>query len=162
MIRVSLLAAAALVAGMCGAASAGTVSGTPFTVQVTVTSGCVINTGPTSTIDFGTWPGTSIVPPDIASSVGVTCTSGSAYTMRFTSVNTVGANHVDRVMLNGVQPIGYQIRAGATAIGDNTATGLGGTGSGAQQNTAINFHINSWTPVLTGLYIDNVTLQVDF
>jgi spore coat protein U-like protein len=162
MRRVSLLAAAALVAGLTGGASAGTVSGTPFVVQVTVSAGCTINSGPSGTIDFGVNSGTGPIPADIASSVGVTCTNTSPYVIRFTSTNTVTAN-TDRTMVNGANTVGYQIRQGTTPIGNTNATGFGATGNGALQTTAINFHINSWpTPVPPGVYADNVTLQVDF
>jgi spore coat protein U-like protein len=161
MFRVSLLAASALVLGLCGTASAGTVSGTPFTVQVTVTAGCTINSGPTGSIDFGSNDGSGPAPADIASSVGVTCTNTSPYKIRFTGTMS-GASHTDRLMVNGAENIGYQIRQGVTLIGDNTATAFGGTGNGALQTTAINFHINNWTPVTPAVYTDNVTLQVDF
>ena len=161
MIKVSILAAAALVAGMCGGASAGTVSGSPFVVQVTVTAGCNINSGPSGTIDFGSNAGTGPAPADISSSVGVTCTNASPYVIRFTSTMPVTSN-TDRTMVNGAESIGYQIRQGATLIGDTKGTGFGGTGSGVLQTTAINFHINNWTPVTPAVYTDSVTLQVDF
>jgi spore coat protein U-like protein len=161
MFRVSLLAASAFVLGMCGAASAGTVAGTPFVVQVTVTAGCTINSGPTGTIDFGSNAGSGPVPADIASSVGVTCTNTSPYKIRFTSTNPVSGN-TNRTMVNGAENIGYQIRQGVTLIGDTNATGIGATGTGALQTTAINFHVNNWTPVTPAVYTDNVTLQVDF
>ena len=149
---------------LCGPASAlTTISGAPFTVQVTVTASCAINTGPSGTIDFGSNAGTGPAPGDIGSSVGVTCTNGSAYNIRFTSTNAVTAN-TNRIMVNGAENIGYQIRktSNSALIGDNTATSLAGTGTGVLQTTAINFHINNWTPVTPALYTDSVTLQVDF
>ena len=161
MLRVSLLAASALVLGLCGTASAGTISGAPFTVQVTVTASCTINSGPTGSIDFGSNAGSGPVPADIASSVGVTCTNTSPYKIRFTSTNPVTGN-TNRTMVNGAENIGYQIRQGVTLIGDNAATAFGATGNGALQTTAINFHINNWTPVTPAVYTDSVTLQVDF
>jgi spore coat protein U-like protein len=160
MLRISFFAAAALVLGTTGGAQAGLTSGTPFTVQVTITAGCNINSGPTGTIDFGTVAGTASAPADIASSVSITCTNTTAYTMRFTSTNTTSTT--SRLMKNGAQSIGYQIRQGVTLIGDTVPTGIGATGNGAAQSTAINFHINSWTPVTPAVYTDSVTLQVDF
>ena len=163
MLRVSMFAASSLVLGMCSAASAGTVSGTAFTVQVTDVAGCTISSGPTGTIDFGSYAGTAAAPPDVASSVGVICTNTSPYVIRFTSTNPVASN-TDRTMVNGAENIGYQIRKTSTStlIGNTNATGIGATGSGVLQTTAINFHINNWTPVTPAVYTDSVTLQVDF
>ena len=56
------LAATVFFAAFAGAAQAATTSGTPFTVQVTVTAGCNINSGPTGTIDFGSAAGTGAAP----------------------------------------------------------------------------------------------------
>ena len=160
MFRVFLLAAA-LVAGMCSGASASTVSGTPFAVQVTVTAGCNINSGPSGMIDFGSNVSVGPAPADIASSLGVTCTNSSPYVIRFTSTNPV-TGHTDRTMVNGAQSVSYQIRQGATLIGDTNATGLGATANGGLQTTAIIFHIVGWAPVSPNTYTDTVTLQVDF
>ncbi len=157
-------ALAAVSAFFCGFAAptlAGTTAGTPFTVQVTIVAGCNINSGPSGTIDFGSAAGTASAPVDIASAVSVTCTNTSPYVIRFTSVNTVTSN-TNRIMINGAQSIGYQIRQGVTLIGNTNATGFGATGNGSAQATAINFHINNWTPVTPAVYTDSVTLQVDF
>jgi spore coat protein U-like protein len=161
MVRVSLLAASALLLGLCGSASAGTVSGTPFTVQVNVVAGCVITTDVAGPIDFGSAAPSDPTPADVPSQVGVNCTNTAPYKIRFTSVNPVTGN-TDRQMTFGADSVGYQIRAGATLIGNTNATGLGGTGTGAIQTTNLNFHINAWTPAALGVYTDTVTLQVDF
>lgn len=147
----------------CSPVLAGTTSGTPFTVQVTITAGCAINSGPTGTIDFGSVAGTAATPADIASSVSVTCTNTTPYVVRFTSSNAVTGN-TNRIMANGAQSIGYQIikTAGSVLIGNTNATGISATGNGAAQVTPINFHINTWTPVTPAVYTDSVTLQVDF
>lgn len=156
---VAALAALSLFTG--GASWAGTTSGVAFTVQVTVVAGCNINSGPSGTIDFGSAAGTGAAPADVASSVSITCTNTSPYVIRFTSVNPVTGN-TSRTMVNGAQNIGYQIRQGVTLIGNTNATGFGATGNGAAQTTAINFHVNNWTPVTPAVYTDSVTLQVDF
>jgi spore coat protein U-like protein len=161
MFRIALFASAALAIGMSASAQAGTTSGTPFTVQVTIVAGCAINSGPTGTIDFGSVSGAAAAPADIASSVSVTCTNTTPYSWHFNSVNAVTGN-TDRVMKNGAVTLGYQIRQGVTLIGNTIATGVSATGNGAAQATAINFHINSWTPVAPAVYTDTVTLQVDF
>ena len=161
MLKLSLASIASLALCMGGASHAGTTSGTAFTVQVTVVAGCNINSGPSGTIDFGSAAGTAAAPADVASAVQITCTNASPYVIRFTSVNTVTGN-TSRIMVNGAQNIGYQIRQGVTLIGNTNATGFGATGSGAAQTTAINFHINNWTPVTPAVYTDSVTLQVDF
>lgn len=158
----SLAAAAVLAAVSSGIAYAATTSGTPFTVQVTVTAGCNIDTGsPTGTINFGSVAGTATAPSDVSGNMVVTCTNTTPYNIYFTSANTVTGN-TNRIMVNGAESIGYQIRQGTTPIGNTAGTGYSGTGSGAQQTTAINFHINSWSPVTPGTYTDTVTMHVDF
>lgn len=163
MLRVSLFAASALVLGMCGSASAGTVSGSPFTVQVTVTAGCTISSGPSGTIDFGSVVYTATPPSDIGSTVDVACTNTSPYVIRFTSSNPVASN-TNRTMVNGAENVGYQILDSSTLspIGNTNATGIGATGNGLVQSTPILFHINNWSPVTPAVYTDSVTLQVDF
>jgi len=159
----SFAAAAALAAVSSGLAFAGTTSGTPFTVQVTVDAGCNIDTGsPTGTINFGTVAGTAAAPADVSGNMVVTCTNTTPYRIYFTSTNTVTGN-TNRIMnAGGAENIGYQIRQGTTPIGNTPATGYSGTGNGSQQTTAINFHINSWTPITPGTYTDTVTMNVDF
>ena len=151
-----------------GPAVAGITTGTPFTVQVTVTAGCTINTGsPTGTYDFGPVAGTAATPTDISANVLVTCTNTSPYTLYFTSSNTVTGNTA-RIMkpATGTDTVPYQIRQGATAIGNTSATGFGATGNGSSQTTAINFHITNWSPTVSAVapavYSDTVTLQVNF
>ncbi len=158
----SIAAAAALAVLSGGAALAAVTSGTPFTVQVTVTSGCNINAGsPSGTINFGSQAGTAAAPADISANIVVTCTTGTAYTVYFTSINTTGTS--SRLMTSGAESIGYQIRTGTTPIGDTLATGYAaGTGNGASQTYPINFHINSWSAVTPNIYTDTVTMQVEF
>ena len=164
----SIAAAAALAVFSGGMALAGTTAGTPFTVQITVAASCTINSGPTGIINFGTHAGTAALATiaDVSSSVNVTCTNTSPYKVYFTSVNTVTSG-TDRIMTTGgSESVGYQIRQGTTPISNNATTGFySGTGNGAAQAIAINFHINSWTPtapVTPGTYSDTVTLNVDF
>ena len=158
----SFAAAAALAVVSSGMAYAATTSGTPFTVQVTVTAGCNIDTGsPTGVVNFGSHAGTGATPSDVSGNMIVTCTNTTAYSIYFTSGNTVTGN-TNRIMVNGAESIGYQIRQGTTAIGNTPATGYSATGNGTSQSTAINFHITSWTPVTPGIYSDTVTMNVDF
>lgn len=156
-------ATAMMAMGCIAPALAGTTSGTPFTVQVTVTAGCNIDTGsPTGTINFGSVAGTAAAPADISANMVVTCTNTTPYKVYFGSSNTVTAN-TNRVMsAGGSETIGYQIRQGTTPIGNTAATGYSATGSGVSQTTAINFHITNWTPVTPAIYTDTVTMHVDF
>ena len=99
----SIAAAATLAVVTAGAALAGTTAGTTFTVQVTVTAGCNINTGsPTGTIDFGSVAGTASAPADQSGNMVVTCTNTTPYKIYFTSTNTVTSN-TNRLMVNGAE-----------------------------------------------------------
>lgn len=78
----SITAAAALAVVSSGIALAATTSGTPFTVQVTVTAGCNIDTGsPSGTINFGSVAGTAAAPSDVSGNMVVTCTNSTPYTI---------------------------------------------------------------------------------
>ena len=157
----SIAAAAALAVVSCGTAYAGITSGTPFTVQVTVTAGCNITTDG-STVTFATTAGTAAAPADQTPSVAITCTNTTPYTIYFGSANTVTGN-VNRIMTNGAQSIGYQIRHAGGTIGNTLATGWApGNGTGSAQTWGLVFRITNWTPVTPNTYTDTVTMNVEF
>ncbi len=159
--------AAALAVSASSSAYAGTTSGTPFTVQVTVNAGCNIDSGPTGTVDFGAVAGTATAPADVSSTILVTCTNTTVGKIYFTSTNTVTSN-TDRIM-TAVGPstdqIGYQIRNGTTPIGNTAVTGYSFTSTGAQHTLNANFHLTNWNPAAPftpDVYRDTVTMHVDF
>ena len=158
--RVYALAAALGVFPL-GNGYAATTSGTGFTVQMTVSAGCAITTDG-STVTFATTAGTAAAPADQTLDVGITCTSGTGYTLDVTSANTVTGN-TNRIMVNGGNSIGYRILQGANVIGNTQPTGLTGlTGTGSEQTYTLTLNINSWSAVPPATYSDTATLQVDF
>jgi spore coat protein U-like protein len=157
----SILAGLALSVGLSAYAAAETTSGTPFTVQVTVTAGCKIDSGPTGTINFGSVSGVAAAPADIGSSFAVTCTNTTPYKYYFTSVNTV-TTAVNRVMVNGANTVGYKIKQGSTDMPNVATNNIGGTGNGASQTYPLTFTVTNWTPTAPGTYTDTVTLSVEF
>ena len=137
------------------------VSGTQFTVQVTVTAGCKIDTGPTGTINFGSVSGVASAPGDVASSFAVTCTDTTPYKYYFVSTNPVTSS-VNRVMTNGANSVGYKIVQGTADMPNVLTTSVGATGSGISQTYPLTFKVTNWTPTAPGVYTDTVTLSVEF
>ena len=152
---------AALIAFPLNNVTAATTSGTGFTVQVQVTAGCAITTDGAA-VTFASTAGTAAAPADQTHSVGITCTTGTGYTLYITSANTVTGNTA-RIMTNGSESIGYRILQGANVIGNTVGTGLGSlTGSGIEQSYTLTYNITNWTAVTPNTYTDTATLQVDF
>ncbi len=143
----------------------------PFTVSATVVKNCNVNKP--NNIDFGT-----VNPGDTnlagSTSLGVTCTSSTPYNIGLKPSNnhTAGAGEMLPVTPGGgnTDRIPYQLRSGSGANGTvwgNTATaaqtgnGVGGTGTGLQQN----YNIYATVPSADyhyGDYQDTVTVQVNY
>lgn len=156
----TLAASATLLALSAAPSFAQTTSGTSFTVQVTVTKGCSINTDVTGPVDFGSHAGTGATPADQNRTVGITCTNTTPYDVYFTSVNAMTGTN--RFMVNGAESVGYQILRSGTPVGNTAGTGFSATGSGTTQTYPLVFNINSWSPVTPNTYTDTVTMQIDF
>ena len=152
------------------AAQAGTATAN-MTVQITITASCTINT---TTLDFGSNPGTALVASAIngSTTVSVTCTNGSPYSIGMDNGANVSGSQ--RRMNSGTNFLNYnlfvdaaRLNAWTTAASSSTCTTANscylGTGSGAAQSVNIYGTVPSTgTAPATGVYTDTVTMTITF
>jgi spore coat protein U-like protein len=151
-------------------AQAGT-STANLTVQITITASCTINA---ATLDFGSNPGTTLVATNIDASttVSVTCTSGSPYSIGMD--NGANVSGTQRRMKTGANFLNYNLyvdagrtNAWTTAASNSTCTTANscalGTGNGSAQSVSIYGRVPSiGTAPPTGAYSDTVVMTITY
>jgi spore coat protein U-like protein len=142
-----------------------------LTVQLTITASCTINA---ATLDFGSNPGTTLVAANIdaSSTVSVTCTSGSPYSIGMD--NGANASGTQRRMKTGANFLNYNLyvdagrtNAWTTAASNSTCTTANscalGTGNGSAQPVNIYGRVPSiGTAPPTGAYSDTVLMTITY
>lgn len=151
-------------------AQAGTATSN-LAVQVTITASCTINA---ATLDFGSNPGTTLIAANIdaSSTVSVTCTSGSPYSIGMG--NGANASGTQRRMISGANFLNYNLyvdagrtNAWTTAASNSTCTTANscalGTGNGSAQSVSIYGRVPSiGTAPPTGAYTDTVLMTITY
>jgi spore coat protein U-like protein len=142
-----------------------------LTVQITITASCTINA---ATLDFGSNPGTTLVAANIdaSSTVSVTCTSGSPYSIGMD--NGANASGAQRRMKTGANFLNYNLyvdagrtNAWTTAASNSTCTTANscalGTGNGSAQSVSIYGRVPSiGTAPPPGAYTDTVLMTITY
>lgn len=160
------IAGAVAIAGVAAfAVAAQPAAAAPLAVDATVTENCDVTASP---IAFGNVDSRSTDPTTQASTISVTCTSGTGYSVAADAGLGTGATITDRKMKSGSNLLNYALYtdAGRTVIwGDGTVTTGGtkltGTGNGSAQT--INYYgrvPGGQTTVPKGTYTDTVTVTV--
>jgi spore coat protein U-like protein len=140
-------------------------------VQITITASCTINA---ATLDFGSNPGTTLVAANIdaSSTVSVTCTSGSPYSIGMD--NGANASGTQRRMKTGANFLNYNLyvdagrtNAWTTSASSSTCTTANscalGTGNGSAQSVSIFGRVPSiGTAPPTGVYSDTVLMTITY
>ncbi len=170
--RALWLAGLALVGGLLAGLSDGSHAATPvtntFQVQATITSSCTVSG---SSLNFGSAidPLASATPLDATSTLTVTCSNTTPYTVALNAgANAGGAtNFSSRTMKSGTDTLGYQLYldAGRTTVwGDGSAASSNktGTGSGTAQTLSVYGRIPSLANVVPGSYTDTVTVTISY
>jgi spore coat protein U-like protein len=142
--------------------NAATVTST-FTVQMTVTSSCVINS--TSTMDFGT-QGVLTANVDSTSTLAVQCTNTTAYNIGLDAGTGTGATVAVRKMTNGSKTINYSLyttSARTTVWGNTVGTDtVAATGNGASQSYTVYGRVPAQTTPAAAAYTDTITVTVTY
>jgi spore coat protein U-like protein len=154
--------AAALVA-MPAAGIAATAT-TTFQVTATVISVCTVSA---TDLAFGNYDASAGAPNDNSSTVNVTCSNGSPYTVALDAGTGSGATVAVRRMSNGGDTLDYSMyttAARVTVWGDGTAgtSTQAGTGNGAAQAFTVYGRIPTGQFVTAGSYADTVTATVTY
>jgi spore coat protein U-like protein len=152
------------------AAQAGTATAN-LTVQITITASCTINA---ATLDFGSNAGTAVAASAVngSTTVSVTCTNGSPYSIGMDNGAHVSANQ--RRMMSGSNYLNYNLYVDSghtnpwtTGSSNSACTTTGdcylGTGSGSAQTVNIYGQVPSvGSAPPPGAYTDTVTMTITY
>jgi len=134
-----------------------------FTVQMTLTSSCVINSA--STLNFGS-QGVLVANVDNASTLQVQCTSTTPYNIGLDAGLGTGATVAVRKMTNGASTINYSLYrdSGRTTVWGNTVgtNTVAGTGNGALQSYTVYGRVPPQATPAAATYSDTITVTVTY
>ncbi|WP_439816201.1 Csu type fimbrial protein [Zavarzinia sp. CC-PAN008] len=160
-IAAGLLAAAALLLPVAGHAAS---SSSQFTVSATVSDECAVNA---ADLNFGTYSINSSAPLTATSTIGVTCTTGTAYSVKLdggAQGNVTGRQMSD--LTDPAKRLSYQLYsdvAYTVVWGDGTnGTAQAGTGSGSTQSLTVRGRIPAQQAASAGSYRDTITVTVTY
>jgi spore coat protein U-like protein len=141
-------------------AAAGSVTGT-FTAQIAIAAACTINSA--SSLNFGT-QGVLAANVDQSSTIQVTCTNTTPYTIGLDAGTGSGATVAARKMSSGGNTVSYALYADAahTTIWGNTPAGdtIAGTGNGSAQSFTVYGRVPPQGAPAPGNYSDTITVTV--
>ena len=155
------LGIAACIYASCNFSAQAATATSNLTVQITITASCTINA---ATLDFLSNPGTTLVASNIdaQSTVSVTCTSGSPYSIGMD--NGANASGTQRRMKTGANFLNYNlyVDAGRSTTWTTAAPALG-TGNGSAQSVSIYGRVPSiGTAPPPGTYSDTVLMTITY
>jgi spore coat protein U-like protein len=156
------LLAGLLLLPLASPAGAATTTST-FTVQMTVTSSCVINSA--STLNFGN-QGVLVANVDNSSTLQVQCTNTTPYNIGLDAGTGSGATVAVRKMTSGASTINYSLysdSARTTVWGNTVGTNtVSATGSGASQSYTVYGRVPPQTTPAAATYTDTITVTVTY
>jgi spore coat protein U-like protein len=161
--RKKLLPALAACLGLTSGAAYGLTTTTPFTVQMTITASCVINSA--GTLNFGSQGVlTSAVPA--TSTIQVQCTNTTPYNIGLDAGTATGATVTTRKMTNAGNTISYALysNAGMTTNWGNTVgtDTVAATGNGAAQSYTVYGQVPAQATPAPATYTDTITVTVTY
>ena len=134
-----------------------------FTVQMTLTSSCVINSA--STLNFGSH-GVLTANVNSTSTVRVQCTSGTPYNIGLNAGTGSGATVAIRKMTHTSSTVTYSIYqdSGRTIVWGNTVgtDTVAATGNGAAQSHTLYGRVPPQTTPAPAVYTDTITVTVTY
>jgi spore coat protein U-like protein len=141
-------------------AFAGTAS-TTFTAQLAIAAACTINSA--AALNFGT-QGVLAANVDQTSTIGVTCTNTTPYTIGLDAGAGSGATIAARKLTSGGNTVSYTLYSDAahTAVWGNTPSSdtVAATGSGSVQNFTVYGRVPPQAAPAPGNYSDTITVTV--
>jgi spore coat protein U-like protein len=144
-------------------AAYGTTTTTPFTVQMTITASCVINSA--STLNFGS-QGVLTSAVNATSTIQVQCTNTTPYNIGLNAGTATGATVTTRKMTNAGNTISYSLysNAGMTTNWGNTVgtDTVAATGNGAAQSYTVYGQVPAQTTPAPATYTDTITVTVTY
>src|ERR1700749_718652 len=147
-----------------GPSNAATVQ-TPFGVSATVQQVCAVAA---TNLAFGSYNASSSTPNDATSTITVTCTPGSTYSIALNAGTTSGGTEASHLMTDGnSHTLTYNMYSDsghATKWGDGTlsTTVVSGTADGTHQPFTLWGEVGIGQFVPSGSYSDTVTATVSY
>ena len=136
---------------------------TTFTVQVTLTASCTINSA--STLNFGS-QGVLGSAVNQTSTIQVQCTNSTPYNIGLDAGLGSGATVATRKMTSGGATVNYSLYsdAGRTTVWGNTVgtDTVAATGNGAAQSYTVYGQIPTQTTPAPATYTDTITVTVTY
>ncbi|MBD3770655.1 MAG: spore coat U domain-containing protein [Rhodobacterales bacterium] len=135
-----------------------------FTVSAEVIDACNLTA---NNLDFGSYSAISGSAVDATSTLSVTCTNGTSYTIALDEGTTAGGAFTARLMTDSTNTLSYNLYTSAartTVWGDGTGATqtTAGTGSGTLQSLTVYGRVPSSQNVPVGSYSDSVTATITF
>jgi spore coat protein U-like protein len=131
-----------------------------FSVTATIVKDCTVSA---TNLAFGNYTGGV---SNSTSTVSVTCTSGTTYTVGLSAGLATGATVTTRKMQNGSALLNYGLYSNSghtTNWGNTSATNwVSGTGSGSAQGITVYGQIPAAQYVKPGSYTDTITVSVTY
>ncbi|GAM99988.1 sigma-fimbriae tip adhesin [alpha proteobacterium U9-1i] len=132
-------------------------------ITATVVASCSVDA---SDLLFGDYDPVAASPLDIGTSIGVTCTNGTAYVVSLDEGLGAGATVASRRMTAGADTLTYSLyrNAGRTNVWGETAgvNTVAGTGSGAEQDIDVFGRVPANQTAPAGAFSDTVTVTVTY
>jgi spore coat protein U domain-containing protein, fimbrial subunit CupE1/2/3/6 len=159
-----MIACAVAIIGLlaAGAALAASTS-TTFTSQITLAATCVINSA--STLNFGN-QGILSTNVDQTSTIQVSCTNTTPYTIGLDAGTGTGATVATRKMTSGAATVNYSLytdSAHTTVWGNTIGTdAVAATGNGTSQAYTVFGRVPPQTTPAPGTYTDTITVTVTY
>jgi spore coat protein U-like protein len=137
---------------------------TTFSVTATVLASCTVSAG---TLAFGSYTPTGGSPADATSTIDVTCTNGTPYTVALdggSTENNVAARAMNDPSSHTLSYGIYKDSARTTIWGDGTGSTVtqSGTGIGSLQGLTAYGRVPASQFVAAGNYSDTVTVTVSY
>jgi spore coat protein U-like protein len=137
---------------------------TTFAVSATIVATCTINSA--STLNFGNSIGVLAANVDQQSTIQVTCTNTTPYTIALDAGTGSGATVAVRKLTSGGATINYSLYTSntyGTAWGVTGGTDtVAGTGNGSAQSYTVYGRIPPQTTPAPGTYTDTITVTVGY
>jgi len=164
--RTHVLLVSVMACAMTGALSPraeATTANTNLQVSATVVSACSVSA---TALNFGSNinPISAVVPIDASTTLTVQCTATTPYSVALSAGNNAGGNFSARAVLNGAATLGYQLYSNAlrTAVWDDAAGQVAGTGTGSNQSLTVYGRLPSVTGAVPGTYTDTVVVTITY
>jgi len=161
---VRILSAGAMMAAALAERADATTATAQFNVTATVLANCAVSA---TDLVFGNYSANSGAALPATSTLSVTCTTGTTYTVALDG-GTTAANVSARTMTDGAShhlPYGlYTTNAYTSIWGDGTASTVtqAGTGNGSAQSFTVYGRIPASQFVTAGNYTDRITVTVTY